>query len=355
MKKSLLIVISGFEIGGAQNMVYEMLRCINRQEFDVNVLCYGAYKKNSLTEKINKIQDVKYLGITGKITPLTIVRVMREISKYKPDIVHAHLGGVVFAVLWGLLHHKPIVVTAHTKPEMAFPKRIIPYIQKGISKNIVQLVAVSKENQYMMIQYFNVSENKCVCINNGIDIHRYYRQPHEVFTFINVGRQDDNKNQISILRCFNRLHNENSSIKLYLVGDGERHEILIQAVRKLGLEDCVIFPGNVGDTEKYYALSDCYVQASHREALPLTALEAMASRLPIIATDVGGMKDITKNCNGFLVVDNDEEMMFLKMRNVLNMSETERSEYGRASFDLVQEYSAEQMTRKYEQLYKGRI
>ncbi len=354
-KKNILIVINGFEIGGAQNMVFEMLKCINRQEFEVNVLCYGACVRNSLTEKLDKIQKIKYLGITRKITPLTIIKVMREISKYKPDIVHAHLGGVVFAVLWGLLHHKPVIVTVHTKPEKAFPKRIIPYIEKGIYRNIVQLVAVSKENQHMITQYFGIRENKCVFINNGIDIRRYYRQAHEIFTFINVGRQDDNKNQISILRCFDRLHSENSLIKLYLVGDGERHKTLIQQAQELGLSDCVIFTGNVGNTEKYYAMSDCYVQASYREALPLTALEAMASKLPIIATDVGGMKDIVRDDNGFLVVAGDEEEMFLRMRDVLEMSEVQRESYGRVSYDLIQEYSAERMTQKYEQLYKKRI
>lgn len=354
MKKNVLIILNGLGMGGAQNMIYEMLNFINRDVFDINVLCYGSRIDNLLTEKIEKIQNVKYLGLSGRITLFSFIKIVQEIDRIKPDIVHAHLGGIVFAVPWGLLRHKPVIVTAHTKPEKAFSKKIVPFLRNGIKKDIVQLVTVSKENQNLMVQYFNLNEHECAFINNGININRYYRKKHEQFTFINVGRQDENKNQIAILKSFARLYAEYSNIMLYLVGDGDEHQTLIDSAKSLNIYDHVIFTGNVGNTEDYYALSDCYVQSSHREALPLTVLEAMATGLPVISTDVGGMKDVVSNRNGFLIEDGDDEALFMTMKNIYEMPREECILLEEASLEIVGEYSAEQMTRKYEQLYLTR-
>ena len=353
MKTDVLIIIIGFEIGGAQNMVYELIRCMDRNKFNLNVLCYGCRIENTLTEKIEKIQKIEYLGVKGKITPAVFLRVLKKIDSYKPDVIHSHLGGNLFAIPWGILHRKPVIVTSHTKPQVAF-SNVIPLLKAGIRFKAVTVVTVSEENQKLTREYFNLNSENCRYINNGINIDRFYKKEHNKFTFINVGRQDENKNQIAILRCFAELYKENPNILLYLLGEGSQQDTLRKEAENMGLKNAVIFTGNVGNTEDYYAVSDCYVQSSHREALPLTALEAMATGLPIISTDVGGMKDIVKESNGFLVTDGDEEMLLSKMREMLNMPSEKRGAYSKASYEIVKQYSAERMTEKYEQLYEER-
>lgn len=354
-KYKLLIVLGNFGIGGAQNMVYELVRCINREFFEINILCCGEKKNNFLTEKVEKICNVKYLEITGTITFSVFIRVLHEITIFRPDIIHSHLGGTVFAVPWGLLHSKPVIVTAHTSPEKAFSKTILPILKYGIHREKVKLVAVSKENQQLLMDYFNIGEDKCAFVNNGIDVNKYYRKTHNVFTFINVGRQDNNKNQIAIVRSFSQLKKYNPDIILYLVGDGEKHEFLIKEVEKCGLSDCVKFPGTVGNTEDYYALADCYIQSSHREALPLTALEAMAAGLPLISTNVGGMSDIVTNTNGFLVADEDDNALYEAMKSIVIMTKENREKLGEGSKKLVQKFSAEKMAREYERIYMSKV
>ena len=350
--KKVLIIINAFAIGGAQNMVYELLRCIDRSVYAVDVLCYGKRIENSLTRKIEDIQTVKYLGIDERITPKVIVEVLKEISRLKPDIIHSHLGGTVFGTLWGILHRKPVIVTVHTIPEKAFSKDTIFLLKVGQKLGVVNFVAVSKENQKLLTTFFNIPEEGVPYINNGINLQRYYKKKHENFTFINVGRQDENKNQIAIVRAFNRIYQENKTVKLILLGEGEKHQILIDEIAQKGMQDNVTIPGNVGNTEDYYAISDCYVQASHREALPLTAIEAMAAGLPVISTDVGGMKDIVST-NGYLIPDNLDEELYLAMKQVLKMSETDRNVLSQESKRIVEKYSAERMTEEYMELYKS--
>ena len=126
--------------------------------------------------------------------------------------------------------------------------------------------------------------------------------------------------------------------------------MLEQEISKYGLENVVIMPGNVSNVEDYYALADAYVQASHREALPLTTLEAMASSLPIIATDVGGMKDIVKD-NGILIPDNDDNALLCAMKKLLECEDSEVELLEKSSRKIVQDYSSNEMAMKYGEIY----
>ena len=352
MKLKVLILVESFAIGGAQNMVYELLRCIDRERFTVGVLCYGQRIENDLTLKIEKIQSVKYLDQNGPANIKVISRVIKAISSEKPDVVHAHLGGVPFAVLWKIIHRGQLIITAHTRPDKAFTPKILPLLRRMVYKNNVVIVAVSKKNQSLLANFFDIDEQRIPCINNGINLQRFYQREHSNFTFINVGRQDENKNQISILNAYEILYKRTNNVRLILLGDGEKHQYLIDEVKKRGLERVVCIPGNVENTEDYYAVSDCYVQTSYREALPLTALEAMATKLPIISTDVGGMRDIVSDKNGYLVNVNDEKGILLAMADVYNASQGIKTGMSMASYEKVKDYSAEQMTKKYEQLYE---
>lgn len=352
MKRRVLILLENFAIGGAQNMVYELLRCIDRERFNVGVLCYGQRIENDLTLKVEKIQNVKYLNHKGSINIKVVSKVIKAINSEKPDVVHAHLGAVPFAVLWKLIHRGSLIITAHTRPDKAFTPKILPLLRRMINGNNVVIIAVSKENQRLLANFFNTDEQRFPFINNGINLQRFYQRDHSDFTFINVGRQDENKNQISILNAYEILYKRNNNVRLILLGDGEKHLYLVDEVKKRGLDKVVSIPGNVGNTEDYYAISDCYVQSSHREALPLTALEAMATKLPIISTDIGGMRDIVSDKNGYLIKDNDDKGMLAAMQDVYNAPLDVKNGMSKASYEKVKEYSSEQMTKKYEQLYE---
>lgn len=349
--KKLLIVIDNLAIGGAQNMVYELVNNLDRTNYHVTVLCYGIKNNSSIEEKLEKLCPVIYLHVQGKITLSLMWKVLRKITALKPDILHAHLGGITFALPWTLLHRKPLVVTAHTKPSKAFSSKNEKMLRLlGLKKKKFALVAVSKENHQACKRYFNVNDNKCFCVNNGIDLNRFKQKEHDDFVLINVARQDENKNQTMLLHCFARFHSEYPKTKLLLVGDGPLHEELVSQVGLLNLTNCVQLPGNVANTEDYYADSDVYIQCSHREAMPLSVLEAMATGLPIISTDVGGLKDVVQE-NGFLIPDNDEDALYRAIWQVYHSTANEKKSMSMASQRIVQGYSSESMARQYEKIY----
>lgn len=332
-------------------MVYNLARELVAMGEEASIVCCGSKLNDALEAKAESVCKVTYLNLTGRVTLQAYRTVFKEIKRQKPYVIHAHMGGVVFAAPLSLLLKIPLVITAHTRPDVAFSKKIVPVLKFCMRFTNCKMVAVSKENFTLLKQYFGGSEGKYTYVNNGIDLSRFYKKKHEDFTFINVARQDENKNQIAILKAFTELYKENKKIKLYLVGDGPCHQMLQQEICRRGLDNGVTMPGNVSNVEDYYALADVYVQASHREALPLTTLEAMAAGLPIISTDVGGMKDIVKD-NGILISDNDDNALLCAMKKFLQCKVSEREHLGTISRQIVKEYSSVEMAKKYVEIYK---
>lgn len=349
-KLRLTIFIGSFTVGGGQQVVYELLRKIDQSRVAVNVICYEGKVNTRTEQEIEELCPITYLNAKGKITLRKILCVFAALKACKPDVVHVHLGGMAYAVPWSFFYRVPLLITAHTKPSQAFVPMVLPLIRWGLRRKLIRIAAVSKENTLMMRKYFAIDDDRIVCVNNGIDVDRFYRIDHDLFTYINVARQDENKNQEQIIRCFSELVRRNLNVRLLLIGDGPCHEKLKQLVFQMGLQESVDILGMRSDVEKFYAISDVYVQASHREALPMSALEAMAAHLPILATNVGGMKDIVTD-NGILVPDCDDVAMTTAMINLYGMPRKDMERMQACSRSTVAEYSSENMARMYIELY----
>lgn len=351
-KKRLTVIISDMGFGGAQNMVYEQLRHADRTRYAISLLLTGPKRDTPLEEKMEAMFPVTYLGHSGRVTPFTLLKILSAIQKTKPDIVHGHLSGAGFAAMWAQLTRKPFVVTIHSKPGQAFPAKIERQVKQAIELKSTHVVAVSGDNARMVKDYYGLDDTRCSCINNGIDLERFSRKDHEGFTLINVARQDENKNQAALLRCFARLHREHPEVKLLLLGDGPCHPALKELATELGIDAAVTFTGNVSNTEDYYAVSDLFVLCSHQEAMPLSVLEAMATPMPIVSTHVGGLADVVQD-NGILVPDGDEDMLYEAILQVYSQSPQDYQKMCDASGRIVQAYSSQAMAQAYETIYEA--
>ncbi len=350
-RRKLLIIINALNMGGAEQMVYQLVRSMDK-DYQPQILCYDSFQGNALEDKIKKICPVRYLGIKGRIGIKEYRLVFSAIKEIDPDIIHAHQGGVTFALPWCVLNKKPLCITVHAKPEQAFSKANTALIRA--MKNLVKLkvVAVSKENLALVKDFYRLKDKNCSFVNNGIDTPHFYKTPHDNFTFINVARQDQNKNQAGIIRAFCDIHKQDSNARLILVGDGPCHESLKELALTLGIDNAVTFAGTVADPSGHYAISDVYIQYSFREGLPLSVLEAMASGLPIISTDVGGLKDVV-NQNGALISAGNDGELFSAMHKMITASNNELASMSAVSRKLVLEYSSEKMAEQYKNIYNG--
>jgi glycosyltransferase involved in cell wall biosynthesis len=371
------VAIDELDIGGAQHVVYELLKHIDTVKYNITIICTdGSF--DSLLEKeiislskkrcfsIIFLKKHKFIGIQTRFVILNkicnkikrffvdicvICDLTKELNKSKPDIVHAHQHGI-WAAYWAVFHNVPIVTTIHTNPQATFPRKTEKFILRLsilLHRNI--LIGISAYNMNLIKNYWRLDDADVRYVNNGIELNNFYTKPHEIFTFINVGRQDENKNQSLILRAFARLHWENPQfpMRLFLVGHGVTHALLKTLSKELKIADMVIFTGYVNSSAEYLAISDIYISSAHREGLSLSVLEAMASNLPVIATDTGGVRDLAQE-NGILIMDNDEEGLYCAMK-ILRDNDELRIFKASKSLEMVQAFSAESMVKEYSAIY----
>ena len=125
---------------------------------------------------------------------------------------------------------------------------------------------------------------------------------------LSVGRLSREKAHIDLLGAFKRLRETKPDIplKLIIVGDGPERARLETAAESLGCKDRVIFTGQVGNVQSFYAMADVFALPSLSEGSPNVVLEAMSANLPIVATAVGGVPEMVTNNESALLVPPNE-------------------------------------------------
>lgn len=349
--KKVAIVTPGLITGGAETMAVRLAININKNEYQVKLFCLTE-KKNTALEKIleNSNIDVEYLEKKGTGSLKTLNKLWHSLSAFKPDVVHSHISGTIYALPWILFHKCRLVHTVHTKPDQEFSKKLSSVLGWLAKRDKVVIVAVSKENQKIASDYYKIGD-KVVYVNNPVEISKYYKNQKEddSVVFINVGRQDVNKNQILAIRAFSDVYKQVPNAKLVLVGDGNQHDILCKVAVDLNLSDVIDLVGESSEVEKFLANADVYISTSHREGLPLSMIEAMASKLPIISSDVGGISDLIDG-NGLLFKDDDKET-FVKCMITLAKDKELRKEMGDKSYDIVKSFDVSKCAEKYQEIY----
>lgn len=280
---------------------------------------------NELGRSVNLIKDIKALW-----------KIYRIIKKEQPDIVHTHTAkagtlGRVAAILAGV----PIKV--HTFHGHVFDGyfnslvvKIFIVIEKILARFTAKTIAVSNSVANDISARYNITvEDKLVVIPLGFELERFFEADKnkgklrqelgldkDVLLIGIVGRLVPVKNHKMFLDAI-----KNITAKIIIVGDGELRQELENYAEKLGIRDKVIFLGWRRDLENIYADLDVVCLTSLNEGTPVSLIEAMASGRPVVATDVGGAKDIVKDgINGRLVVSDDTDGFSAAVLDLLNNS-----------------------------------
>lgn len=170
-----------------------------------------------------------------------------------------------------------------------------------------------------------------------------------------VGRLNPVKDQSTLLRAFSRVHGGMADTALVLVGDGALREALEAEAVALGIADAVRFLGDRGDVDVLLPGFDVFVLSSRSEGYSMALLEACAAGLPIIATDVGGNREIVRDgVNGRVVAAGSEVVLAEAIASLLRDGDAAAA-MGQAGRDwALREASVAAMMQRYDALYAGR-
>lgn len=346
-KIKVALVIPSLIIGGSQRMVCELIRNLDYDTFEVYLHCFQSGNSDSFLNAIEKTPA--HLRIHGPYEHFgfkALCSLSHSLSKDSPDVIHAHLGGIQASMPWSILHSKKTIVTLHSTMPAALNGTALKLV-KAAGKNRVQLVAVSTNNLIQAQSYLGAGFPNMIAINNGVTLEDYYQcDLRSAPRFINVATQDDNKNQALIINAFKKLQVHTPDARLVLVGDGPRHNKLIEMAQG---NDAISIVGSSDRVPELLSEANVYVQSSNREGMPLAILEALASGMPVISTNVGGISDVVNPHCSVLVEPGRENQMLDAM---IELSDRDtRLKLGEAARSRAEAFSAALMASKYESLY----
>jgi glycosyltransferase involved in cell wall biosynthesis len=217
-----------------------------------------------------------------------------------------------------------------------------------------RIVLVCRQVQEEFCRRFPALASRASAIPNGIEIGDLLaiapRPSSGEFVFGSIGRLVPVKDYHSLLAAFAELHRQVPHCRLEVLGSGELQAELKQFAHNLGLAEAVLFRGWSADVAGFLSRIDAFVLSSRSEGLPMSALEAMAAGLPVVATAVGGLPELieTAHC-GWLARSGDPHDLAQKML----LAMTNRNGHGSRARQAVREcYSAECMARRYSALFE---
>lgn len=348
-KIKVAITLPSFALGGAQRMVYELVRSLDKDSFEICVICFEKSVAKHLEEGLRSDGiDIRHIGPFHKIRVEALRQMAAILDDFSPDVVHAHLGGSQAALPWCVIHRVPIVVTLHT----TMPKALNPLVEKMARLDshgkLIKLVAVSEETRYQAIRHFRCNSERILEVDNGIDLDEYFPSNSGGSTvFINVGTQNENKNQAMLLSAFQIVARNHPASRLILVGDGPEHDALLAASKG---DSRIVLPGSVTNVAEWLSRANVYVQCSYREAMPMAVIEAMASGLPVITTNVGGVGDVVRDGReGLLIEPGSKGALVGAMERFFDAGF--RSRMASSSLLRASCFSSSEMAKGYERIY----
>lgn len=298
-------MISYLDIGGAERALAEITRHLP-EEWEIDILLNGnrrvdfEYRGNILSLGID--EEPKMMSILFHIKlmhkRLFALRKLKSSGKYDACISFLDSANVA-NVLSRNNNCKTIISVRNSLIKQAVVphyKYIVNPLAKWLYDRADWIVAVSKGVGRELVEQFKLSQQKVVVIENGYDIERINRlakqeldDAEENFikdkqVVITVGRLNSQKGQWHLLRAFADVTTKLNNTVLVIVGGGELEDYLRNIVKKLGIEDKVLFVGYSNNPYKYLSRSDIFVMPSLYEGFPNAMAEAICLGLPCIAT-----------------------------------------------------------------------
>ena len=291
-----------------------------------------CYHSTSLRREIRPFKDVR-----------AIFEVRKILKEIRPDIVatHSSKAGLIGRIAaWSL--RIPTVFTAHgwafTEGVVTKKRMFYIAIEKVIGKITDQVITVSHYDRQLAISNRVLPKHKIKTVHNGVLPLLQTTQLNRDNAQINilmVARFDAPKRQLNLIRACEKL--SELPWQLSFVGEGKNLEEAFRYVEKRKLADRVMFYGGMNNVEIPLSKSQLFVLLSDYEGMPLSILEAMQQGLPIIASDVGGVKEaVIDSVNGFLIPKGNNQLLLQRLTQLLT-NVSLRESMGKRSRELFEE------------------
>ena len=358
-------VVNSLAVGGLENGVVNLVNATSTR-FRHIIVCMTA--DGPLHARLRPETEVIVLGKRPGQDPWTLLRLVRLLRRLRPLIVHSRNWPAIDAIPAARVARVPLVLHGEHGREVADPEGRNPRrrrIRRALAPLVHHFVTVSEDLRRWLIEDVRVPAAKVTAIHNGVDLSRFGRAgrlesrlrldlPAEAPIVGTVGRLDPVKDQAGLIRAFASVRSAHPEALLVVVGDGPCRAELADVAATSGQRDHVRLLGNRDDIPAVMSALDVFVLPSIAEGISNTILEAMASGLPVVATQVGGNPELVENgVGGALVPPLAPSALAAAIAGYVADPELRRR-HGQASRQRATEhFSLERMAESYANLYTG--
>jgi glycosyltransferase involved in cell wall biosynthesis len=375
-KYKIAYVIDGLSMGGAERLMVPILKHLSRADFEAHVCALQSKDGNPMAEEIRALGiPVECLNIKHLRDLYALPRLIKYLKAIDADLVHTQLE---FANILGNISARylrlPSVCTIHVMPSLDVKTKLRLHQRVewlALRHFCDHVISVSEDASEYHLHISGAEANKVSTIYNGIDLsgflnldRKFEREavrkefgiPSDANLLTTVAVLRPPKGIQYMIRAFPEIVASNPNTYYLIVGDGSHRGPLVEEVKKAGVIHNVIFAGMRKDVTRLLAASDIFVLPTLTEALPTVLAEAMAAKLPIIASRVGGVPEmIADGQNGCLAEAKDVKTLATASIHLLNDAE-KRMTMGTEGWNIVnQKFNIERQVEKLEELYLGQL
>jgi len=364
--------------GGQENYIYNLSKHLVKNANQVNILT-ANYPECKAKESIKGILVSRYPCFARPLRNPIVPKLLspdENISDY--DIIHTHNEHSFAAMAAARISKKkniPLIVTCHGQLRFGNPlyDSIERLYNKSIGRSVFEksdvIVALSSSDRDY-ISSFGIDEDKIIVIPNAIDpsdLERYRLKSDELESFrewynlsdkrvvLFVGQIIQRKGISYLLKSIPQiLRKSKEETSFVFVGKGDALKDSLCLAQELEIEGNVIFTGAVSarDLVAFYQISDLFVLPSLSEGLPTSILEAMYFGIPVVSTDIPGVRDHFSEF-ALLVSPRDEDALADAVHTLLTDRDLAKSLSRKGKALVASQYTWDRVTREYEMIYSN--
>jgi len=356
-------------MGGAEKNLLDTVTSLNPLKYRPIVCCFKSGNiSNIIKEKDIEVIDLNIKRIYDLNAIKQGLRLVNLIKKEKVKIVVTYFEGSDF---WGGLIAKlsgvPLVISSRRDMGHSLKKRHV-FAYKVFNSLFDRIITVSDRVRTMLIKKQGVPGNKVVTIYNGVETDKFNKSidvnlikkslgisDKQIIVTI-VARLDPIKGHKYFLEAASKLIKQNKNMHFLIVGADNNNgylKDLKMLVDNMGINNDVTFTGGRSDIPEILAVSDILVLSSLSEGFSNTILEYMAAGKPVVATDVGGNREVILNGEtGILVSPADSEGLVKAICELINDKQLSKMMGIKARKRIEDCFTTERMIKQIEELFE---
>lgn len=345
-------------LGGMENCVLNISNELSKLGYSVNVFTSNIGYKS--IEEIQENVKVSYLkSFEFAHTPIIFSLFFRLLKLAKPAVLHVHISQAYIPEITYLvsrIRNVPYIAHIHldVDPTGLFGFLLAPYKKiflKQVLSNANRVICLSEPQSKLVIEKYGLNKKKVVTVPNGVSnmfFTNYIKKDHGTLKGIFVGRLAPQKNIPMLIEALALMKNK---IEMTIVGEGEDLDKIVNLIQKHKLKNInMVGVKTQKELVKLYNENDVFILPSEKEGFSLAMLEAMASGLPIIGSDVIGMRELISNCG--VLVWNPSPQAYADTLDMLTSDRSRLIEMSKNAVKNARLYTWEAVVKNFQAIYK---